>query len=205
MGLHVCHILRTLNVLNYRGVDCRCCKQTGYTDNKNIFTAFCCDGSVREKWKLRLEELRRERKREQTEKKKKKSREEAADQSWVPTEITLFIHIKSFLNMDSREQSGSLSALRLWMTLHWHAPALHLQYSDCIKANTTTVSGHVWGEVRSMALAKTWIQNNKKSLYSKHVLFKDNLIWAAVQRSLLRDRVPVVIVRKAHVYINLIN
>lgn len=58
--------------------------------------------------------MRRERKREQTEKKKKKtSREEAADQSWVPTEITLFIHIKSFLNMDSREQSGSLSALRL--------------------------------------------------------------------------------------------
>lgn len=146
-----------------------------------------------------------ERKREQTEKKKKKSREEAADQSWVPTEITLFIHIKSFLNMDSREQSGSLSALRLWLTLHWHAPALHLQYSDCIKANTTTVSGHVWGEVRSMALAKTRIQNNKKSLYSKHVLFKHNLIWAAVQRSLLRDRVPVVIVRKAHVYLNLIN
>lgn len=64
--------------------------------------------------------------------------------------------------MDSREQSGSLSALRLWMPLHWHAPALHLQYSDCIKANTTTVSGHVWGEVRSMALAMTWIQNNKK-------------------------------------------
>ena len=47
---------------------------------------------------------------------KKTSRDEAADQSWLPTELTLFVHIKSFLNMESGEQPAFLSAL-LWMTL----------------------------------------------------------------------------------------
>lgn len=43
-------------------------------------------------------------------------REETADESRVPTELALFIHIKSVLNMDSREQSASLSGLRLCTT-----------------------------------------------------------------------------------------
>lgn len=63
---------------------------------------------------------------EEKKKKKKASRDEPADQSWVSTEIALFMHIKSFLNMDSSEQSAFLSAL-LWMTLPPTRTCLSLQ------------------------------------------------------------------------------
>lgn len=98
-----------------------------HTDHScSMHTHSCFDRSVYERWKLRSGDgggggggvlL---------------SAEEAADRSLVPTGITLFAHIKSFLNVDSREQSTILS-VRLSQSPH-NAPAPHLQNSDHIHA-----------------------------------------------------------------------
>lgn len=110
----------------------------------------------------------------------KTSREEAADRSWLSTEIALFVHIKSFLNMDSREQSASLSARLLWTTLPptctCPSPRIFRLHSSqhCCSLGTCMWRGALNGISKSK-------NTKQKRLWRKCVMFKHNLIWVPLQ------------------------
>lgn len=138
-------------------------KSTGYTDNTNIHPYLCSDRSLCENWKWDMGGGK------ERESRGEKKRNVHRGGSWPKLGLNRdgIVHIKSFLNMDSRGRALCRFYGPEWPS-HQHALNLHLNYSDCSKANAATVCECVWGEVHSVALTKT---SNRKGYGRKHGMF----------------------------------